>query len=99
MIKRDVEYRNKVLRRQVVKQSKTLRRLLYLRLNRSLRQTIKNLDTVDELDIITIISNALNDSEREVFRIRKKNDLTKKYGINVLRELQRLKNKYGSKKK
>ena len=97
MLKRDIAYRNKVLRRQVSDQSLPIRQWLFLRVNRPLKQQINKMTHVTEEDILLLVSNLIDTDDKKIEAIRRKHDRIKAYGTKVLKELKRLKRKYGEK--
>ena len=94
MDKRDMAYRNRVIRRQAGRQAKDLSKFLYNRLMNALEYQVKSQDHTTEWDLITTAQNVITpDLDQRIKKIRKKNDKTAKYADNVANELQRMKNK------
>ena len=99
MNRQDVKYRNKVLQSQSAKQVKKIRSLIQVRLNNGIRAGLRGMDNVSELEVIGLIQNLLTeDTDREIIALRRRSRKSKTYAIKVLKELKRLKNKYGEKK-
>ena len=93
MTRKDMKYRNSVLRRQAGRQYKDISKLLFDRLVSVMKFQVMNQDDVTRQDLVQGVYTAFNDDvERRVIRKRIKHDSTKRYAHNVANELRKEKN-------
>ena len=94
MTKKDMKYRNRVLRRQAGKQYRDVSKLIKKRLLSALKYQVTHYEGKQSAGTLSAVADAAMDGiEPRISQIRIKNDQTRKYADNVAKEIKRLSDK------